>query len=211
MLKVLLIAPAIDGIQAKDSLSAIQSAVNTLGAKLNIPRDRFDVRRGITKHNPDVIIAFTHGSSNGIWAGDEEISPETLSQYVRGRSVSLIILMSCESKRVAESIHSATGCDVIHTTLDISSTDAEVFLGRWFEVVSEGKTFRQAWAAAKTDGISYIPENWDVLADIEERLVKLEIEMSGLRSVRSSDNISWAIIVGFLLLAIVTWAVGVFI
>lgn len=157
--KILIVAPETDP-PLPFGTKEVQNVINYLpGAVVRMGWLRADeVLQAINSEQPEIILFITHGDGEGIYVSDGQISTAALASVVRNSQVELIFLNTCNSVFSAESIYARTGVDVIATLGDIKDEDAFATSSQFAWQLGRGKTYREAYFAARTPDFIYIPD-----------------------------------------------------
>ncbi|OGO43043.1 MAG: hypothetical protein A2Z04_08830 [Chloroflexi bacterium RBG_16_57_9] len=157
-----------------------------------------------------------------------------LEALVRGACVRGVVLNSCESDELAETLHDATGADVVCTMVAIPDETAFQTAALFAEHLGESGDFRAAYELAKPGGVAYryVPEYreslvmaperyvfsneelrtiYEAINDIRQRLSVVEIELRYVRqdlNGRKTDlrvSAQWVIVLFGFLVSLITF------
>lgn len=144
--RTLVIAPRTNLVLVEDEVSAV---VNALGASiLQGPVTARDVLEKIAE-GWDIIWFMTHGTEDGIMLFDGPLSASSLTTFIRTSEARLVVLNTCESIGVALEIHNELLTNLVCTLREVPDRDA-YFTGKQLAMhLARGKTFSQAYLAAK--------------------------------------------------------------
>jgi hypothetical protein len=155
----------------------------------------------------DVLWLATHGMSEGVLLCDDEVlTAGELAALVLRSGVRGVVLNTCSSDEIAESLHDETGADVVCTVVDVLDRMAYQTAALFGEHLGMTGDFRAAFDAARPGRerlYRYIPEYrrtllimgpernifsseelraiYDAISDIRQRLVVVETDLRYMR------------------------------
>lgn len=144
--KTLVIAPRTNLVMAEEESTAV---VNALNAQIMQGRVTSNMVLDRLAEGWDIVWFMTHGAPDGILLSDGPLDASTLTTFIRTSEARLVVLNTCDSIQVALDIHNELLTNLICTLREVPDRDA-FFTGKQLAFqLARGKTFSQAYLAAK--------------------------------------------------------------
>lgn len=166
-----------------------------------------DLVEKIQENRYDVLWLATHGASEGVLLCDDQVlTAGELTALVQRAGVRGVVLNTCSSDKIAESLHDETGADVVCAVMDVPDRMAYQTAALFGEHLGMTGDFRAAYDAARLGGeqpYRYIPEYrrtllvmgpernifsseelraiYDAINEIRQRLVAVETDLRYMR------------------------------
>lgn len=144
--RTLVIAPRTNLVLAEEETTAV---VNALTANLMQGNVTASMVLDKVSEGWDIIWFMTHGTPSGILLSDGPLDAGNLTTFIRTSEARLVVLNTCQSIDVALAIHNELLTNLICTLREIPDRDA-FFTGKQLAFqLARGKSFSQAYLAAK--------------------------------------------------------------
>lgn len=151
-IRILFLAPKAKELSDLPWVAREIDAVVNCGLSLRVERDDVTEKRLVelvASEQFGIIWFASHGTGDGIYLSDGLISSESLAAILRGSGVQYVVLNTCDSIRIADTIARETHADFICTVTNISDRDAWRTGALFARELAKGATVRDAYRIAR--------------------------------------------------------------
>ena len=174
MVRVLLVAPFFPDLAgAAEEVYAIERSTGLVVDRLPPDARRRELVQALGDRCHDVLWFATHGQPDGVLLSEGDLlGVGDLVGMVRSAGLFGVVLNSCESEELAESLHDATGVDVVCSVTQTPDVSAFQMGSLFARHLGELQDFRAAFDAARPGGaptFRYVPEYRESLVMAPDR------------------------------------------